>query len=352
LSSLINGCDIADEEHEKLRDVLGKVQAGESREVLIHTSHSDRERRVLRFVMHGMDDDQSVICCVSDCTQAQASMDRVEIEQNFMESVRAKTTSIWQINVTKNRWALLHSKKSDPLSSLKIEKNSWRDYEADLVGCIRDHLSPADYEAYAKSMSLASLAYDFRSGNYELNRDYRVHSKSTAEYAWHRTCIRIWMNPYSKDIIANMYVFNVDAEKNAELERGERKRILNETLRALGGIYYGLYYVDLEKDLCYAAKPLGGELVSQLCAPYKQTFDGYIENSVHPDDREALREMLSAYALRRGMKEGSHFKRMAYKRKVGDGFENAQIIIQPARFENGDVKEVVLAIRYLKQKSE
>ena len=156
--------------------------------------------------------------------------------------------------------------------------------------------------------------------------------------------IRICINPETGDILANIYVFNVDAEKNAELERGERKRILHQTLTALGSLYYGLYYVDLEKDLCYAAKAHGGELVTQLCAPYKVTFDGYIDSIVHPEDREKLRVLLSAYTLHRSMVEGSHYQRCEYRRRTDDSYCRAEMIVQPARFENGVVREVVLAM--------
>ena len=60
-----------------------------------------------------------------------------------------------------------------------------------------------------------------------------------------------------------------------------------------------------------------------------------------------MRNLLSAYHLRKHMTEGSHFQRREYRRKSGDGYELAAIIVQPARFENGMVKEVVLAIRYI-----
>ena len=123
-------------------------------------------------------------------------------------------------------------------------------------------------------------------------------------------------------------------------------KVFQNTLRALSGIYYALYYVDLDNDLCYAAKSHDGEVVTQLCTPYRETFDKYMD-VVHPDDRDDVRNMLDAFNLRRMLPEGSHFQRKEYRRMSGDGYRWAAIIIQPARYENGRIKDVVVALRTL-----
>lgn len=348
LSAILNACGMDESEAARVRDRLRKIEPGESAELLVRCSTQNREECILRFALHAVpDSDREIICSISDCTREQESQDRAELENSYQTAVRARTSSIWQINISRNRWCLLHNKKRDRLNLPNIHKGEWRDYNADLGGHLRDYLHPADYESYAETMSIVSIASMFRSGRVEFTQDYRVRGSNAAEYEWHRMRVRIWLNPKTNDILANLYVFNVDAEKNAELERGERKRILHQTLTALGGIYYGLYYVDLDNNLSYTARSLGGDLATQLCAPYKATFDDYIARVVHPEDQEGLRAMLSAYTLRKSMTEGTHFQRREYRCKAGDGYEWAILIIQPARFENGCVKEVVLAIRYI-----
>ena len=353
LSEIENACGMDESEAERLYENLRELAPGESTELLLHGDSDNQEERILRFTIFASTQaEQGTICCISDCTQEQVSLDRIELERSYQASVQAKTSSVWQINISRNRWKALHLKNYSSLYGLKALRDGWRDYNADLGSLLCDYLHPADYAGFAETMSIVGIASMFRSGKTEFTQDYRVCRAGGADYEWHRMNVRIWLNPENNDIFANLYVFNVNAEKNAELERGERKKVLHQTLMALGGLYYGLYYVDLENDLSYAARSLDGDLVTQLCTPYKATFDGYIDNTVHPDDRESLRSLLSAYQLRKSMTEGSHFQRREYRRKSGDGYKQAAIIVQPARFENGVVREVVLAIRYIRRNND
>ena len=93
------------------------------------------------------------------------------------------------------------------------------------------------------------------------------------------------------------------------------------------------------------ARTHGGELITQLSAPYKATFDRYIQENVHPEDRKQLGQLLDPYNIRKNIREGSHFMRCEYRRSVGDGYEWSAVIVQAARFENATVREVVIALR-------
>lgn len=346
-------CGMNEAEAMRLYSRMHEMEPGSEANILARCSLESGDDCTLRFALFASSDrSRSVICCVSDCTRELESQDRAEVERSYQASMHQKATSIWQINISRNRWCMISSKNNDALCSLNMTVDEWRDYNAALSSQLREYLHPADYESFADAMSIVSIASMFRAGHSEFTQDYRVHGLKTGDYEWHRMRVRIWLHPETSDILANLYVFNVNAEKNAELERGERKRILNQALTAIGSIYYGLFYVDLENDLCYTAKALGGEMISQLSAPYKATFDRYIESYVHPEDKDGLRGILSAYYLRRNMTEGSHFHRREYRRRIGDDYGWAAIIVQPARFENGIIKEVVLAIRYIDRENE
>ena len=343
-------CRLSEEDAEQLRERIRELTAGATAELTLRSLAKEREEHLLRFVLSAPRDDRnSVIISIRDCTFQVLSQNQADEENNYRRAVEPRTESIWQINISRDRWRLVHGRNRDVLKMLGVVKNAWREYSADLNGMMREYLMPDDYDAYVDSVSIAGITALYRSGKIQHTRDYRV--RSGADFVWHRMTLRICINPESGDILANIYVFNVDAEKNAELERGERKRILHQTLTALGGIYYGLYYVDLEKDLCYAAKAHGGELVTQLSAPYKVTFDAYIETIVHPEDRDRMRALLSAYNLHRSMTEGSHYQRCEYRRRTDEGYGRAEIIVQPARFENGVVREVVLALSNINDRS-
>ena len=76
------------------------------------------------------------------------------------------------------------------------------------------------------------------------------------------------------------------------------------------------------------------------------TDDGFpYGDCVYLDNREAIRKLLSAYHLRRSMTEGAHMLRREYRRRHGEDYKDAIIIVQAARFENGTVRDVVIAIR-------
>ena len=336
-------CRLTEEDVEQLRERMRELAVGATAELTLRSLAKAREEHLLRFVLSApWDDRNTIIISIRDYTFQVLSQNQAEEELKYRCAVEPRTESIWEINVSRDCWRLVHVRHRDSLKALGIVKGAWREYTADLNGALRDYVMPEDYDAYVDSVGIAGITALYRSGKIQNARDYRV--RIGEDFVWHRMTLRICINPETGDILANIYVFNVDAEKNAELERGERKRILHQTLTALGSLYYGLYYVDLEKDLCYAAKAHGGELVTQLCAPYKVTFDGYIDSIVHPEDREKLRVLLSAYTLHRSMVEGSHYQRCEYRRRTDDGYCRAEMIVQPARFENGVVREVVLAM--------
>ena len=342
-------CRLSEEDMEQLRERMRELAVGATAELTLRSLAKEREEHLLRFVLSApRDDGNTIIISVRDCTFQVLSQNQEEEERNYRRAVESRTESIWQINISRDRWRLVHARQQKVVRALDIVQGAWREYSADLNGAMRNYVMPDDYDDYADSLSIAGISAMYRSGKFQHTSDYRV--RIGEDYVWHRMTLRISINPETGDILANIYVFNVDAEKNAELERGERKRILHQTLTALGSLYYGLYYVDLEKDLCYAAKAHGGELVTKLCTPYKVTFDAYIDTVVHPDDRERLRNMLSAYTLHRSMTEGSHYQRCEYRRRTDDGYRRAEVIVQPARFENGIVREVVLALNNIEDR--
>ena len=118
-----------------------------------------------------------------------------------------------------------------------------------------------------------------------------------------------------------------------------------EEITAEGGIAKAYSCNVLDKDICYTAKAFGSGIGSQLSREFKGTFDAYIDEYVHPDDQAEMRRLLSAYQIRKSMTESSHLVRREYHRRHGDQYQEAAIILQAARFENGTVRDVVIALR-------
>lgn len=354
IADLESACGMSESEMSRVYECMNKLSSSSSAVLTVHCHTANQEDRSLRISFHSVaDGSRNILCSISDCTRELASQYIAEQERSYMSNAKRRANSVWQINVSRNRWRSVHIGPNEPLSKLTSQMNVWRDYNADLGGALNEYIHPADYYDFAERASIPGMASAFRSGTTEFTLEYRVCAAQTGDYEWHRLHVRLLTDPKTGDIIANFYIYNVDAKKNAELERGERKRVLQQTLTALSGIYTGLYYVDLDNDLCYTARSRDGEITSQLTAPFKASFDRYIDGQVHPDDRDALQKALSGYALKRTMTEGSHFRHLVYRCLLGDdSYARMSIVIQPARFENGTIKEIALAIREIERETE
>jgi len=347
LSCLEEICGLMDGEIERIHKCLTASKLLENTEIHVRGTTIAHEERIWRISAHAIQDDSDfILCSIKDSSREQLTRDRQEREDAYRASIQKKASSIWTIEAGKDRWRLLHSKHRELPLRLGMADGQWSSYSSDLTMHIREYLHPADFEDFLDNMGASAIMEVYRSGKTEFNREYRVRSSVDKEFEWHRMLVRIWQDRAGNGVIANLYVFNVDAQKNAELERGERKKVFQRAVTALGGIYQGLYYVDLENDLIYTARSLGADLVDRLCAPYKKNFENFIAVFVHPEDHADLKNNLSAYMLRKTLTEGKHLQIHKCRYKVSDDiYGNAEVIVQPARFENGIVKEVVLAVR-------
>ena len=344
ISELGVRCGLSESDTEQLRERLRELRQGERCNLNLLCSVQD-SKHLLRFVLSCADEASEVVLgAMRDCTVEQQTKIRYSDERNFRKAILPKTICVWQINFGRGGWKLTDCRAGVELQRAGVMLNEWRDYEGDMNGLARDYVHSADYPDYIAKMNAEAILDAYTRGKFEQVMEYRMRSFDD-QYQWYRQVIRVFKNPDSGEIVANLYLLNVDAEKNAEIERKQRTRILQQTLTALGGIYYGLYYVNLDGDLCYAARTHGGELITRLSTPFKATFEEYIAQKVYPEDREKLRKLLDPYNIRKNIREGCHFMRCEYRRSAGDGYEWSEVIVQAARFENATVREVVVALR-------
>lgn len=330
-------------EAELLHNRLRELRSGDRFELSLNCSSREHER-MLRFELR-RPQGTSMNCVVLSLRDASLESERADSileEERFRRMMLPKSASVWQVNISRNRWYLTDGKADDAIAHLSPGANGWRNYSADLKGGLRDYIHPSDYPACVEMLSIEGVNAMVRAGRCQATLEYRT--KAGEGYQWHRLLLRAFHSMDNGDLLANLYILNVDAEKNAELERQERARILQQTLTALGGIYDGLYYVDMDSGLSYTAKA-HGVTASGMCQPYRQMISNYIEQNVHPDEQEGMRRLLESYNLRKRITEGNHLLRVEYRRRIGDHFEPAAVIVQAARFENGTIRDVVLAMR-------
>ena len=337
---------IIDEDIERMYAACRGLKIDE-RTTMNLTAIRDDGERCMHLHMHAVEETGLIICSMYDCTNEIRANERMQQEEMFRNSVLPRCMSSWEINVSANTWKATYCTKniSKPMRELVTQAKAPRDYERDLAQALRSIIHPDDYSSYVSAVNTDALTMMYHSGVVENVHEYRVRSNQKKDYEWHRQIVRIQKRMDSEDIIASLYIINIDAERTAETERRERNRILQQSLTALSGIYFALFYIDLDNDTCYTVKAPKGELVSQVSAPYKAKFDAYIDRIVQPEDRDHIRDALSAYRLRREMTEKDHLIYHIYHRRVDDRYEEAVLLIQAARFENGTVRDVVIALR-------
>lgn len=331
----------------RLRERCMKLKAGAEDEINVHSHVNGTERFLQISIKSNADNENVILGCIIDCTQGMLSANRIVDERNFFSAMKAKSSTVWQINVGRNRWHICHCVDSRIMEQIGVKDRSERDYENDLNNLLRRYLHPEDYPSYADEMSINGLMNMFRKGKLETVHEYRTVNSRKNGYEWHRQVVRIFQQPETQEIMANIFIINVDAEKNAEMERRERSRMLQRSLTALGGLYRALFYVDLDNNICYTTKAPGGELISKHQSAFRDTFDAFIDRAAAPEDRQALKDLTSAYLLRKNLSEVKHSLQHEYLRISGDNLKRTVMVVQAARFENGTVREVVIAIRNL-----
>lgn len=347
LDDLERACGIDEAELGRLADRIYGIEEGQVGELMLHASSLTRDG-VLRFEFNAVPGHSAyVLCCVTDGTQEDLAHESATDEANYRRGMLPKCASAWEIDVANNRWRRIHRAPGGTLALLDVPDESWRDYEGDLHGIIRDYLDPQDYHNFAADMCLESLMTIYRKGSRDGGTyDDRIRDDSTAGYHWNRRIVRVFKNPDTGSVWANFYILNIDAQKNAELERRERARYMQKALTALGGIFYGIYYVDLENDLCYSGRAYSSAPNTELCLRYSETVASAIESGVHPEDRAALKAMLDGYNIRKQMSERAHCFTRKFRSRQGEDYVESVLIIQAARFENAVVREFVVALEH------
>ena len=344
MDELMNGFSLSQEDRERLMDAIHALAPGEETVVTVNSSDRGAEEHALSFSLKRQRENGNLVTAtVRDCTQERFNRERALEEVHFSNSMRQKSNMIWQYNVSRGNWRLVFARGVDP-ARMGVSASEWRRCDTD-IGLMRTMLHPDDCAAFIARMRPDAVAEMYHCGRDEMELEYRLRMPGDKTYSWYRQIVRTFRAPETNDIMADAYAINVDAEKRAEMERNERRQVLQQTLTALGGIFYGLYYVDLDTDTSYTVKSLGGDLVTQLHASFEKTFAGFIDQRVHPDDRAQLHDILNCYRLKRMVTEENHFIRTDYRRKSGDQYRKSILIIQAARFENGVIRDIVIALR-------
>ena len=345
MRDIVQGFGLSPEDGEKLTDAIHALQPGEESTVVFSGADRGSEEHTLQFVLTRMQDESNLVCAiVRDCTQERFNREREIEEIHYGQSMRQKANMIWRYNVSRGNWQLIFVRGFDP-ARIGVVRNEWRNSDEDIADLLHTLLHCDDYDLFASRMRAEAVAEMCHCGRDETEMEYRLKIPGDSGYSWYRQSMRVFRTPETNDIMADIYVMNVDAEKRAEMERSERRQILQQTQTALGSIFYGLYYINLDTDTSYTVKSLGGDMVTQLADSFEKQFAEYVKSRVHPDDQAHLLDLLTCYRLKRTLTEQKPSLLLQFRRRSGDMFRTSTLIIQAARFENASVREIVLALR-------
>lgn len=339
-------CGIDEAELGRVAEQIYALGFGQVNAVTLHASFVSRDS-LLRFEFKGLPGfGRYVLCCVRESEREENDGGDAVDEMNFRRSIRSKCDMIWEVDIENDRWRCVYRAPGLRLDRV-VEGDIWRDYEVDLKNRVGTYLAPQDYPDFFADMCLEGLMTIYRKGGRDgVTFDDRVLDHSRAGYHWKRRIVRTYKDDDTGAPRAGIYIMDIDAQKNAELERRERALMMQKALTAISGIYYAIYYVDLDNDLCYTARDNTSAPDADLCTPYKAKVTAMVESGVHPDDREGVRAMLDRVNIRRQMTEKAHSFTKRFRSRQGENYVESMLIVQAARIENGVVREVVVALEH------
>ena len=147
-------------------------------------------------------------------------------------------------------------------------------------------------------------------------------------------------------------LFFVRNEDEREITKTRYERLTKEhnvtqnILYALGDAYYAMYYYNSENE---AIQVLRAPESMKCMAKNNNTYDGffkaYVNEIVHPNDREMVLNNLSITNIRKELCSGRSNTYCEYMRRFGDEYRWVRMDVQITEFEDNEVKEVVFAMR-------
>lgn len=346
LSELETALNIDSGERGKLSDLISGMKMGDTVEADIYCMLSTGVQ-CLRFEMYcDSSNGDRVFGCIRDCSDEDRLRRNELSEAEFVESMRPSCEYIMHVNMTRDTWKVLYSRREGKLFQLHANGTK-RKYDEDLHLFMNACFDPEDYNAFSEKMTSEALKRAYYEGKNAFTADYRIALSPDGERKWYRTMVRVWQDPNNHHLKGDIFVIDVNEQKKAEMERRERADILSKSLTAMGGMYFGLFYVDLVEGAAYAAKPYRGAPNNAFVMPFKDLFGYYIANFVHPDDRQKTRDALDPWYIRKTMVQNTHLLQVRYRSLLGDVYYWSTISVQAAQFENGTVTKVVVALQRL-----
>ncbi len=155
------------------------------------------------------------------------------------------------------------------------------------------------FEVFKRTALIAA----YENGNVEVNREMESYFDD-GSVRWARVTVRIMQNPTNDHLECILYGMDISEEVAQRKAFEQRANHHLALFNALARDYLNVYLINPDTDTVHVLK-LDGFVTSGLTGnsstayPYGATYNRYIDERVHPDDKEWLREAMSIPAVTR-----------------------------------------------------
>ena len=258
--SLIESQIVCHPSHEDFRLLFDETSfKSDKTEKMIQFCRSDGTKIWVRVSITYVFDDKGMavkgIAIMEDVTKQYNQNQGFQKEEKWRTSKAFDLIFACQMNLTRdsilavNEKAFVYDDISKCASKL-IEKN------------VRDHVHPDDKVRYLHAFGCDNLVHNFKHGICEHILEYRVINRD-GKIRWRQTVAHVVLEPGKGDVIANIYVKDINEQKMSEIEL--RKRAEQDELTGL----YNRYAMETN-----CRKGIDMAKGKQLCALLEMDLEG------------------------------------------------------------------------------
>ena len=233
--------------------------------------------------------------------EAAAMAERIE-NQLVIESLADAYLSLYRVNINTGAYKIL--KRADTVPSSFLDEN--RSFFTFITEWINHEIFPADRE-----LALEASSPDYIRRQFEKNRSYAVNIRHNRYENQYREMRFIRSADY--ETTGNFFVTfmrnheYIMTQKKLQAQQLQLERN-SEILSNMTDVYQSVYSVDTADDSFEIIKE--NKAVVQFYSDgsrFTEAFKGYIDNFVHSDDREMMRQIISPGYIASKLNDGDAF---------------------------------------------
>lgn len=304
------------------------------------------------------EDARIILCSIREVTEETLLRRRAEEERQFLERAAADTVMICQFDLEKALWRTISS--CNGRGWLSGEDVSWQSVEPAMSSDAENFIHPDYKDVFLGFTDIFAMRDLFAQGVREHSAEYLARPYKDADWRWYRSENRLYMDPDSGRLLANVYVYDIDDEKREELlrqaELSKQKALLGSISEYILASYSTLFQVDFvtgELTVVKASDFIRPMMERASAAGSADMFSAFSLDTVHPDDQEIFNALRDTDRLRRQLAARGASTSYEFRscEKGGDYTWHA-IEFWPLTIENGMASRVIAAMKSIQDEKD